>query len=687
MDATGRQRANSGGMKVSQFEQKMQNRSKWMFFLYTAVFGSFFLTISAQHPTAIMFVPIADEALFIQQGMNLTSGQWLGNYSAHTLIRGIGYPLFLALDYMTGLPIGIGQGLLYFAAVTYASLVLSKIFRNKIIFFILPVLLLTLPILYAVELQRLLRDYFYLSITLLIFAALFDLLFVKESNQVHPALAVILGLLLGLFWLTREDGIWIVPAIIIALVFAAFQQKRQQPPVPPRVFLVKILTTLASTALVIVATGSMNKLFYGRFVVNEIKDSSFQSAFNAIQRASYTYHRPFLPVPKQARLRIYEQSPSFAKLKSYLDPDGKPSPWNYGCDLEIYRNICGDIAGGWFMWAFRDAAHDIGVHKDPNTAAHFYDAIASEVDAACAQGRLRCLSWLPPLIPYMNLNEVLAVPPHIAHALEFISMQPPISVDAVKSVIDNNARERVLEFLNYPTHFEAPPGVQFNLNGWYKGQGNEWITIEGVGLQDVVKISRDPSPDLVSGFSNPLLDHNRFSIKGSCSKTENCSLMIRDQHEHTINVALFQLKTPSGMAIGSGAINFDGLQLIAKYYLSWRTILYERWAHFILAIKPFSSNFIIFGWLVFLAITLRALYLRQISPTLIAASTLVIAVLGRAILLGLIDASSFPAVQYTYCAPAIPLAMIAATLAIFEGLRMISGASAGVRLPSGGAAG
>jgi hypothetical protein len=670
-------------MKVSQFKQKMQNRSKWVFFVYTAVCGSLFLTISAQHPTAIMFVPIADEALYIQQGMYLASGQWLGNYSAHTLIRGIGYPLFLALDYMTGLPIGIGQGLLYFVAVTYASLILSKICRNKIMFFVLPILLLTLPILYAVELQRLLRDYFYLSITLLVFSALFDLLFVKGSSRQHSWRAVILGLLLGVFWLTREEGIWIVPAIIIALVFSAYQQKRHQSHMLPRVFLAKILTTLASAALVIVATGSMNKLFYGRFVVNEIKDSSFQSAYNALQRASYMYHKPYLPVAKQARLRIYEQSPTFAKLKSYLDPDGKPSPWNYGCNLEIYRNICGDIAGGWFIWALRDAAAGVGAYRDPNTAAHFFDAIAREVDSACSQGRLQCLSRLPPLVPYMKLDEVLALPPHIAHALEFIAMRPPISVDAEKSIIDGNARERVLEFLNYPTHFEAPPGVQFNLNGWYRGQGNEWITIEGVGLQGTSKISRDPSPDLVSGFSDPLLDHNRFHVSGTCYTKKPCSLIFKDEHQNTLDIALPQINAPLGITIGGGQIYFDVLEWTSREFPTWRAALYERWARFTLAIKPLSSDFIIVGWVAFFAVMLRALLLRRMSATLMTASTLVIAVLCRAILLGLIDASSFPAVHYTYCAPAIPLAMVAATLAIFEALRTISEFRVGKQFKSG----
>ena len=249
--------------------------------VYTAMLGSLFLAVSAQHPILILATPNYDEMNYLRQGLNLVSGHWLGGYDAGTLVRGVGYPLFLTANYMTGLPVGVGQALFYFAVVMYASFVLSKVFRNEIIFFILPVLLLTLPVLYEVELQRVLREYFYLSITLLIFAALFELLFVKESRRVHFVHSVILGLLFGVFWLTREEGIWIVPAIIIALLFAAFEQKRQIPHALWRALFGKILIAFAGAALVIVAVASLNKRFYGQFVINELKDSSFQSAYNS----------------------------------------------------------------------------------------------------------------------------------------------------------------------------------------------------------------------------------------------------------------------------------------------------------------------------------------------------------------------------------------------------------------------
>ncbi len=154
-----------------------------------------------------------------------------------------------------------------------------------------------------------------------------------------------------------------------------------------------------------------------------------------------------------AIVQIYQQSPSFAKVKSYLDPDGKPSPWNYGCDLQ--PQTCGDIAGGWFIWAFRDAAQSVGMYKNAYTAAQFYEQHErGRCGVRAGTAHVRVMASAPCSIHELQRNSGRAVA--YRWILEFIAMVPPLSVDAAKSQIEDAARARVLEFLNYPTHVEAP---------------------------------------------------------------------------------------------------------------------------------------------------------------------------------------------------------------------------------------
>ena len=54
-----------------------------------------------------------DDYLFIKLAKNILSGQWLGPYDHYTLIKGPGFPLFLAVVHHLGLPLLFAQQLLY----------------------------------------------------------------------------------------------------------------------------------------------------------------------------------------------------------------------------------------------------------------------------------------------------------------------------------------------------------------------------------------------------------------------------------------------------------------------------------------------------------------------------------------------------------------------------------------------
>ena len=245
-------------------------------------------------------------------------------------------------------------------------------------------------------------------------------------------------------------------------------------------------------------------------------------------------------------------------------------------------------------------------------------------------------TWLPPFIPYMDFNEILAVPRHMVGVLKSITMLLPMSFEPPPSEFENWSRNRVLDFLNHPTHIDGPPAFNLLLTVGIKVKPKSWISIEGKGQSGPTSISRDPSPDLVSGFKDPMLNQNRFSINGTCYTQKPCSLTFKDEHQNTLEIVLSQMTAPFGATIGGGQIYFDALQWTPIPFQTWRTSLYEGWKRFIIIIKPLSSAFIIVGWLAFFVVMLRALCMRRISAALKAASILVIAVLCRATLLGLL---------------------------------------------------
>ena len=80
------------------------------------------------------------------------------------------YPLFIALNSMTGLSIGIGQATLYFLSCLYLSHVVARIAGAKVLFVAIFIALPLLPIGFEASTQRLLRDDFYTAPTLFYFA-------------------------------------------------------------------------------------------------------------------------------------------------------------------------------------------------------------------------------------------------------------------------------------------------------------------------------------------------------------------------------------------------------------------------------------------------------------------------------------------------------------------------------------
>jgi hypothetical protein len=71
--------------------------------------------VSAQTLCALGFAAYDDE-LFLARAEALVRGEWLGNPSCFTLMKGPVYSLWLALNHYSGLPLLLSQALLYVLA-------------------------------------------------------------------------------------------------------------------------------------------------------------------------------------------------------------------------------------------------------------------------------------------------------------------------------------------------------------------------------------------------------------------------------------------------------------------------------------------------------------------------------------------------------------------------------------------
>jgi len=164
--------------------------------------------------------------------------------------------------------------------------------------------------------------------------------------------------------------------------------------------------------------------------------------------------KPNLPVPREVRLQIYAVSPTFRELQGALEAN---NGWFvYGCPF--YPDTCGDLTGGWFPWALREAVAGNRHHDTATDAAAFYLQLAKEINDACDGGQLSCDPPRESLTDPLHWYHVQQFPSHlstgVAHTLGFsdvhITTSPCVGIEPpYVAMYASTAHHQV----------DAPPGV------------------------------------------------------------------------------------------------------------------------------------------------------------------------------------------------------------------------------------
>jgi len=337
-----------------------------------------------------------DDRLYLNLASAFLKHGWLGHYSNLTLAKGPFYPFWIALTFVSGITLLLSQHLLYIAACVIFIIAVRPIVSRPIVLLLIWTILLSNPMTYTSLITRVVREGIYPALT--IFVTSFSMGILVRHDRPLKSLnrwSTGLGCSLSAFWLTREEGVWIMPLVLMVIGLAAVRMLQTRPIDWRRLSLVCALP-FCIWITVLGAVAGINKIGYGVFATVEFKSRDFLEAYGALSRVMHANWQRFVPVPEETRERIYEVSPAFAELNPFLEGDiGKG--WSYNSCRGA--SICNDIGGGWFMWAFRDAAAAAGHHKTGAAAASFYRRLATEVNAACADGRLECRSKRATLVP------------------------------------------------------------------------------------------------------------------------------------------------------------------------------------------------------------------------------------------------------------------------------------------------
>lgn len=344
-----------------------------------------------------------DDLLFVKLAASIGEGHWLGNYNNLTHAKGVAYSIFLFANHVTGLPVKFSEHLLYLSAALFFSLIVGRVYATKWATLVTFVLLAFIPTAWNPGAGgRIVREGLYVSLSLFLLGLAVRCFVVQRAVSVAEEvrekwpLLVILGLVAGTYWLTREEGVWLLPSVTIIYAYWIWSRRSMLRPWKLTVFFLSLL--LIPTLLVIGTVNSVNYFKYGVFRNNDFRSSDFQAGYGALSRIKHDQWQRYVLFPKDARERAYRFSPAARELQPYFEGAIGESWRNAGC-TQTGIKPCPEILSGWFMWALRDATAAAGHYRSAEEARSFYLRLAAEIDTACDQHPGECLSYRQTMVP------------------------------------------------------------------------------------------------------------------------------------------------------------------------------------------------------------------------------------------------------------------------------------------------
>jgi hypothetical protein len=329
-----------------------------------------------------------DDALFLALARHLGDHAWLGPYSQFTLMKGPFYPMWVAAVARLGLPLFPMQHLLYAGACMLFIKALAPLVRSSWALLGLYLILLFNPATYSDDLLRVVREGIYPALALTVVSGALGL--AARRNQRPRQLlpwAGLLGIALAAFWLTREEGLWIVPTVIALLAPSLVQALRDH----DRPTLACLALPFLLWGAAVGALAAQNLSRYGIFTTVEFKHRAFLAAYGAMTRPRPETWVADVPVSRRSLQRMYDHSAALRQIRPALEAAG---------DAWSDKGPGGDVRGGWFLWALRDAVCMSGHCANGAQAMAYYKRLADEINHACAGGELDCYperaSMMPP---------------------------------------------------------------------------------------------------------------------------------------------------------------------------------------------------------------------------------------------------------------------------------------------------
>ncbi|MDD3305665.1 MAG: hypothetical protein PHO29_01005 [Acetobacterium sp.] len=334
-----------------------------------------------------------DDRLMINMANSLVNGEWLGEYSDKTLVKGLFFPLFLVVNNYLGIPYTLSIPGVYSIACIVFVFGIKDLFQTEFPLYLIFAALIFNPISFGDEtFLRVYRNSLTAAQVLIVSGSMFAVYLNRhKKSRVQLLWAITGGLGLASLWHTREDGIWIIPLVLGVIVITVISIiLKKELLIKDKVK--KSIITVIPVGILILSTiiiSNINYAHYGIYTTNELNKSNFTDAIKLIYSVAENEDVERASVPRSTITKIYEISPTLNSIKAELESSLDRWSW-YEKDAKVRQ-----VEDGFFFWALREAVSNAGYYKNAVKANEFYKNLSEELEAGFESGELKRRPTMP----------------------------------------------------------------------------------------------------------------------------------------------------------------------------------------------------------------------------------------------------------------------------------------------------
>ncbi len=322
-----------------------------------------------------------DDYLFVKYALSILSGGWLGPFDCKTLAKGASYSVFLAVNYLLGIPYSLELILTYITAVILFIIAIRKLISNKYFLLTSYLFLLFSPVMFHIEnVQKIYRGGLIVSFALIIISAAIGLYTSRnDSRKTQLKWSLLLGFSLSFFWFLKEDSIWILPFVLGIILITIISSILQRKKIISRIFISIIPIILLFSSILLYSY--TNYKFYGEFTITDRSGTYFKEFIADILQIEDDENYQNVWITKKMMYKAIDVSPTLQSIKPYIDDMYKNS-W------ALKEN--GEIEGDMIYWIIKEKVSDAGIYdKGGEYVNKFYQKIDTELNSAFKTGKLK----------------------------------------------------------------------------------------------------------------------------------------------------------------------------------------------------------------------------------------------------------------------------------------------------------